>query len=96
VYERYRERGVVFLGMNWEQPGDPNDRIEKARTYVMKNNYTFPVVLDHDRVASESYSISGFPTVFVIDKAGMIRYRNVGVEPGIETILTDQIESLME
>ena len=63
---------------------------------MAKNSLSFPVVLDNDRVAQTAYNIEGFPTVFLIDKTGTIRYRNVGVAQGIERILTDQIESLLE
>jgi len=96
VYERYRTRGVVFLGMNWEQPGDPQVRMAKVRKFIEDNRYTFPIVIDHDRVAVESYQIEGFPTLFVVDKTGQIRFKNVGANPSIERILGDQIDSLME
>ena len=96
VYERYREKGVVFLGMNFERPQQGRDLKELARDFMERNKYTFPVVVDHDQVASNAYGITGFPTVFLIDKAGNFRYKNVGVSEGIETILTDQIESLID
>lgn len=95
VYEKYRHRGVVFIGMNWEQPGLPEVRAQKARDYVTRNKFTFPVVLDSERQACDGYGINAFPTVFMVDKTGSIRYRNVGVAPGIERILEDQIESLL-
>ena len=96
VYERYRNRGVVFLGMNWEQPGDPGERMAKVKAFITENQYSFPIVIDHDRVAGDSYQITGFPTLFVVDKKGQIRFRNVGADPGIERILADQIDSVME
>ena len=54
------------------------------------------MIVDHDQIAASAYGITGFPTVFLIDKSGTIRYRNVGVSEGIETILEDQIESLLQ
>ncbi|MEO5617949.1 MAG: redoxin domain-containing protein [Candidatus Eisenbacteria bacterium] len=95
VYERYRNRDVVFYGVNWERTGPGQDATKLVRDYMAKFNYTFPVVLDRERSAQVAYSIEAFPTVFLIDKAGNIRYRNVGLSPGIEQILTDQIESLL-
>ena len=58
--------------------------------------YTFPVVVDHEQVATAAYNVCGFPTVYLVDKTGTIRYMNVGVTEGIETILSDQIESLLD
>ena len=95
IYEKYRDKGVVFLGMNYERPGGGRDLKEVARDFIKMNRYSFPVVVDHEQVAANAYGITGFPTVFLIDKTGTIRYKNVGITEGIETILTDQIESLM-
>jgi len=97
VYDKYKSKGVVFLGMNWEQPqGSAEDRLKRVRDYMAQNKYTFPVVIDHNRQAVEPYGITGFPTVFIVDKTGQIRFKNVGVADGIETILQDQIDSLMD
>ena len=96
VYEQYRSRDVVFYGVNWERTGPGQDPKKLVRDYMAKFNYSFPVVLDHDRNAQVAYNIEAFPTVFLIDKTGQVRYRNVGLAPGIEQILTDQIESLLK
>ena len=95
LYNKYKGR-VAFIGMNWEQPGVAEERVKRAREYVNKSNFTFPVVLDHERQASEAFGINAFPTMYMVDKTGKIRYRNIGVAPGIEQIVTDQIESLLQ
>jgi peroxiredoxin len=64
--------------------------------FMAKNNYTFPVVIDHDRVAVEAYDLPGFPTVYMIDGNGQIRYRNVGYEEGVEQILEAQLEAMVK
>jgi len=96
MYDKYKDKGVVFVGINWEQEKTRAAHLETAKNFVQSNNYSFPVVFDHDRSAVQSYAISAFPTVFMIDKSGRVRYRNVGVSQGIEDILTAQIESLLE
>jgi len=75
---------------------DPEDVRDVTREFMEHNKYTFPVVIDHDQVAVEAYNVSGFPTMYVVDKSGNIRYRNIGVLDGIEMIVQDQIDSLME
>ena len=76
-------------------PGEPAARMKLVTDFMATNKYTFPVVIDHDRVAVEAYKIPGFPTVFMIDGEGTIRYRNVGYDEGVEQILEAQIESLL-
>jgi thiol-disulfide isomerase/thioredoxin len=95
AYERYKDKGVVFLGMNFERPVPGRDLRDVTREFMEHNKYTFPVIVDHDQVATAAYNVSGFPTMYLIDKTGKIRYMNVGLSEGIETILQDQIESLM-
>jgi tartrate dehydratase beta subunit/fumarate hydratase class I family protein len=52
-------------------------------------------VIDLDTKAVEEFKVEGFPTVFVIDGQGKIRYSNRGVSEGIEQILEAQIKSLL-
>jgi len=96
MYERYREKDVVFFGVNWEKGGNGQDLKQLVRDFMSNNKYSFPVVLDHERSAQMAYDIQGFPTVYLIDRTGKIRYQNVGVADGIEHILSDQIDSLLE
>ncbi|MBK6314466.1 MAG: redoxin domain-containing protein [Blastocatellia bacterium] len=96
LYVKYKDNpGVAFLSMNWERPGEPAARVKLVTDFMAANKYTFPVVLDHDRVAAEAYKIPGFPTVFMIDGSGTIRYRNVGYENGVEQILEAQLTSML-
>ena len=95
--DKYKQNDkVVFLGMNWEKPGEPAERLRLVSEFMAKNHYTFPVVIDHDKVAVESYAIEGFPTVYIIDPEGQIRYRNLGYEDGVEQVIEAQLESLMK
>jgi peroxiredoxin len=87
---------VVFLGMNYERPVPGKDLKELAREFMERHKYTFPVVVDHDQSAATAYQVSGYPTVFLIDKTGTVRFKNPGVSDGIEMIIKDQIESLLD
>lgn len=102
LYDEYKDRGVVFLGMNWEQPGPadepftPAQKLRTVREFMTKNGYTFPVVIDHDRAAVQALGVNGYPTVFIVDSSGTIRFKNVGYDEGVEQILKAQIESLLQ
>lgn len=97
LYVKYKDNPhVAFVSMNWEKPGsEPAARIKLVTDFMAANKYTFPVVIDHDRVAVEGYKIPGFPTVFMIDGTGTIRYRNIGYDEGVEEILEAQLQSLI-
>jgi thiol-disulfide isomerase/thioredoxin len=95
AYERYKDKGVVFVGINWERANTIEGRLKAAKTFVESNKFSFPVVLDHDRFAVTAYTVEAFPSLYVIDRNGQLRYRNVGFDRSIEAILAAQIESLM-
>jgi thiol-disulfide isomerase/thioredoxin len=97
LYKRYQKDGkVVFMGVNWERTEDVTQHLETARDYVKKNGITFPSVIDPRQVVTNAYLVEGFPSAYVIDREGKIRFRNVGVADGIEHIIEAQIESLLD
>jgi thiol-disulfide isomerase/thioredoxin len=96
MYDKYKDKGVVFLGVNWERPAEPHVRMKKVTSFMAENKYTFPVIIDHDKVVAEAYELQGFPTVFLIDGTGTIRYRNLGYDEGVEQILEAQLTSMMK
>lgn len=97
LYEAYKDKGVVFIGVNWEQPNNtPEKRQELAKKFLKDNSYTFPVVLDPEMEAGEQYKIRGFPTVFVIDGTGQIRYRTVGYSSGVSEMIEMQIKAELD
>jgi thiol-disulfide isomerase/thioredoxin/predicted negative regulator of RcsB-dependent stress response len=95
LHASYAGRGVRVIGMNYEQPEEDAARMRLVRDFVASNNYTFPVLVDHEFTAGEAYGIEAFPTVVVVDKTGRIRYRNEGFSPGIAEIIRAQVDSLL-
>ncbi len=97
LHKRYKKEGkVVFLGVNWERTESVDQHLATARAYVKQNGITFPSVIDPKQVVTNAYLVEGFPSAYVIDREGKIRYRNVGVADGIEHIIEAQIESLLD
>ena len=47
--------------------------------YLVKHKMTYPIAVDTDNKATRAYLVQGLPSVFVIDKAGVIRFAAVGV-----------------
>lgn len=94
IYEKYREKGVVFYGINWERV-DRSQRKAVAAAYMRQNGFDFPNVYDLDDRAPFDFKVNSFPTVFIVDPTGKIRYRNIGFSEAISEILTLQIESLL-
>jgi len=66
VWSDYKDRGVVFIGVNTE------DTDSAARDYVREYNLTYPHAPDGGGKAEEAYRITGIPETFVINGEGQI------------------------
>ncbi|MGH2529233.1 MAG: TlpA family protein disulfide reductase [Actinomycetota bacterium] len=72
VSERYRDRRVRFLGVDYR------DNDAAGRAFVDEFRLKYPSVTDPSGTLADDYGLIGFPTTFIIDPAGTIRYRFVG------------------
>jgi cytochrome c biogenesis protein CcmG/thiol:disulfide interchange protein DsbE len=73
LVELARSRAVPIYGLDYkDQPGDAHRWLTD-----FGNPYT-AVVTDPDGRAGIEYGVYGVPETFVIDKAGIIRYKQIG------------------
>lgn len=68
---KYRAHGVVFLGVDDREPAD------LVRVFTSLKHVEFPIVLDSSGAIEAQYDIRAIPTTYVLDRNGVIRYRNV-------------------
>jgi peroxiredoxin len=75
-YVRNKDKGVAILAIN---VGDTKEAIE---SYAKNNNITFTLQCDEHSMTSREYGVFGFPTIFVIDREGILRHKIMGyIEP---------------
>lgn len=77
IEEIYKEYGlnkddVVVLGVASPNLGKEGSE-EDIKDFLESNEYTFPVILDTTGELVYQYSISAFPSTFIIDKNGFIK-----------------------
>ena len=82
VYDDYRLRGVDLYSVDMLE-GSPSERGPMVREFLQQNRLNFPVVLDDDS-ASVAFSVESLPTMLVLDRAGRVVWRHVGVLDAIE------------
>lgn len=75
LYKEYSASGenaeVVILGVaapGFGQEGTVND----IASFMEKNGYTYPVLMDENAELFTQYGVSAFPTTFMIDKNGRV------------------------
>ena len=62
----YRDRGVVFLGVDY------HDLASDARRFVSAHSLTFPMLDDGSGKVTGSYGISQVPETYVLNKEGRV------------------------
>ncbi len=72
IYADYRERGLVMIGMN---VGEDQETVSK---FLQQTKLSYPIVLAGQMETLESYSVTAFPTVVLIDRDGKIALYHVG------------------
>ncbi len=77
TYERYREQGLVVLGI------DAQDFRQDAKRFVKRFGITYPIVYDGSGSTLGKWGVTGFPETFFVDRKG----RLVGerIQGGIDT-----------
>jgi cytochrome c biogenesis protein CcmG/thiol:disulfide interchange protein DsbE len=87
AWDRYRDRGVVFLGVDFE------DSAGAAAEFQAERGGDWPLLLDPGSRTALDYGVYGVPETFVIAPDGTIAAKRVG--PVSYSWLTDRIESAL-
>jgi thiol-disulfide isomerase/thioredoxin len=74
---RYREKGLTVVGVHSPEYDEEKD-VATVRREVAELGINFPVVTDNDYATWRAYDVRAWPTIFVLDKAGRIRWTHVG------------------
>lgn len=91
-YTKYQDQGLVIIGNHF--PEFPDERylpnLEKAVAYW---NISYPVAQDNDGATWNAYHTQSWPTIYLIDKRGHLRYTRIG--EGGYTTTESAIRSLL-
>ncbi len=72
AWERYKDRGLIMIGVNIQ------DKEEPARRFLAQFGFTFLNAPDPLGHVSVDYGVYGVPETFFIDRKGRIRAKHVG------------------
>ena len=81
---RYRDKGLTIIGVHTPE-FDAERNIDSLRREVTALGITYPVVADNDYAAWKAYKVEAWPTLFVLDKEGRVRWTRVGEGAYAET-----------
>jgi peroxiredoxin len=83
LHKELKGKGLVVLGINQRETA------QRARSYVEKSGYTFPILLDEKGEASDLYQVQAIPTLVVVDPKGRIAAHFIGLRE--ESVLREAV-----
>lgn len=93
-HERYRERGLVVIGIHYpefEYEADLDNLIDA----IDRLDVPYAVAQDNQRQTWSAYGIRYWPTLVLVDKDGRIRFQHIGegrydeIEEAIQLLLEE-------
>ncbi len=93
LQDKYRSRGLVVIGANAaEHSADAYKN--GARRFATKHGLKYRMTVGNDDLA-QTLQVEGFPTVFIVDRKGIIRRVLVGFGPEEVPVWEATIEKLL-
>ena len=93
--EKYREHGLVIIGNHYPEFSFEED-LTNLKAAVAENGIKYAVAQDNDGVTWRAYKNRYWPTLYLIDKNGHLRYVHIGegryneTETAIQSLLAEQ------
>jgi len=75
--ERYRDRGLVVVGVHCPEFGFEHD-LDNVRRAVGELGVGYPVVIDNDFAIWRSFENHYWPAVYLVDRDGRVRFHHFG------------------
>jgi thiol-disulfide isomerase/thioredoxin len=88
-HERYRDRGLVVVGVHAPEFGFEHD-FDNVRRAVSELDVGYPVVIDNDFTIWRSFENHYWPALYLVDGDGRVRFHHFGEEAYEETERTIQ------
>ena len=75
IYSLYSSKGLEILAICL------SDNEDAIKSTIAPYNLTYRVLADRGGVTARAYKVTSIPMNLIVDKKGVIRYRNVGYDP---------------
>lgn len=90
LHERYHDKGLIVIGIN---PYDTKEK-DDIDQFLEKRGVSYIVLLGGKDIAKK-YNVSGYPTMYLIDKEGRIISSKVGYGEGVEAELEEIVNKYL-
>jgi len=85
----YSRAGLVVLGVSVDED------LARAREFAGAMKVSYPLMFDTGSSIGRDYLLEKMPMTILVDRAGVVRYSNVGFKRGDERAYLDHIRELL-
>src|SRR5580698_4598680 len=85
----YGRAGLVVLGISIDED------LARAREFAGAMKVSYPILFDTGSDIGKDYQLQKMPMTILVDRAGIVRYSNVGFKRGDERAYLDHIRELL-
>src|SRR5579863_3676108 len=85
----YNRAGLVVLGVSVDED------LERAREFADAMKVSYPLMFETGAGIGRDYLLEKMPMTILVDRAGVVRYSNVGFKRGDERVYLDHIRELL-
>jgi len=89
LWQTHRDEGFQVLAINVDD--DPS----AARQFAQEHGLEFPLARDPDRTVSKLYRVAGYPSHYLVDRRGKVRFSALGFTEADALAVTQEIETLL-
>jgi thiol-disulfide isomerase/thioredoxin len=91
LYNQYSDKNFSILGVNIDKD------IANLRKFLLEINKDVPykIILDPEAKIPSDYNLDSMPSVFIIDKNGVVKYIHIGFLSGDKEKYKKEIETLL-
>ena len=83
IHSAYKDRGLEVVGVTVDADGSD----DAIRTFLKDFKMDYTIWRDPNETVQATFRMAGVPTTFVIDRAGVLKWRSTGaLEPGDSTL----------
>lgn len=89
LWQQHRDEGFQVIGINVDEDA------EAARQFAADYGLEFPLVRDPDRAVSQLYRVAGYPSHYVVDRRGKVRFSALGFTEDDSLAVTQEVLTLL-
>ena len=90
LYKAYKDTDLVIISISLDKSE------KKLRSYMKDHPAEYIVLTDSRQTSGAMYGVRGFPTTFLIDREGVIKFKSPGYREWSSKVTRDVIDKLIK